>query len=268
MPRPLLLLAAWCAAAAAVASPGEPGIDASGDAAGPGTGSPRIVTLSPHATDLAVAAGAAGRLVAIASGHAPPEPLRHLPRIGGAGPIDRERLLALAPDLVIAWLSGNRRSDLAWIRDAGIALYVSEPRRLDDVAQDIRAIGRLAGSTGVAEAAAAGFLRALDTPCLGLPPTRVYVSVWDHPAMTLGGRHWLNEVLRHAGYRNALADQPVAVMRIAAEDALQLRALPRVSLQRSFDGSASDRLASLLSRPGPGLAEAVTALCQRRLASP
>jgi iron complex transport system substrate-binding protein len=239
--------------------------DASGQEIRLRTDNPRIVTLSPHATELVVAAGAAGRLVAIASGHAPPPALRHLPRTGGAGPIDRERLLALAPDLVVAWLSGNRRSDLAWIRDAGIALYASEPRRLDDIAQDIRALGRLTGNSETAERTASDFLRLVETPCRALARIPVYVNVWEQPAMTLGGRHWLNDVLRHTGYRNVLADQPLSVMRIGAEDRLRLQTLPRISLQRHFDGSADDRLAELLSRPGPRLSEAASLLCQRRL---
>ena len=225
----------------------------------------RIVTLSPHATELVVAAGAAPALVAVASGLEPGPELAHLPRIGGPGGIDRERLLALRPDLVIAWQSGNRASDLDWMARTGIAVFRSEPRTLADFVTALRSIGRLAGTSETAAAAASGFAAAVDTPCTHLPPLRAYVAVWERPSLSLGGRHWLNDVLRHAGFRNALAEQDRGVMQVAPETVLALSSLPRVSLIRRFDGSPQDRLADLLSRPGPRLAEAVQAMCAQRM---
>ncbi|MDJ0738202.1 MAG: helical backbone metal receptor [Gammaproteobacteria bacterium] len=225
----------------------------------------RIVTLAPHATELVVAAGAADALVAIAAGSPTNGALAALPRIGGPGPLDRERLLVLRPDLVIAWDSGNRAADLDWIARTGVPLFRSEPRDADDIADTLVAIGRLTGNTATATAAAAAFRRALRTPCADLPRQPVYVRVWDRPAMSLGGRHWLNTVLPLAGYRNVLAAQPRGAIRIAPEAQLALQALPSVSLVRRHDGSAADRLAELLSRPGPRLADAVQLLCRQRL---
>jgi iron complex transport system substrate-binding protein len=260
MAAALLCLAGATSIAASV-------VDDTGQRVSVTAATPRIVTLSPHATELVEAAGAAGRLVAIASGARPPDSVADLPRIGGAGPIDRERLLSLSPDLVVGWLSGNRRTDLRWIRTIGIPLYLSEPRDLADIAASIRSLGRLAGTEDQADQAAVQFLQALDTPCMQLPPKTVYVSIWPQPAMSLGGRHWINEVLQRAGMRNTLADHPRAVMRIAPEQALLLEDLPQLSLQRTFDGSPSDRLAEQLSRPGPRLADAVATLCRQHLES-
>lgn len=228
----------------------------------------RIVSLSPHATELVLAAGAASSLVGIASGLAPAPGLTDLPRVGGPGGLDRERLLALRPDLVIAWQSGNRAGDLDWIARSGIAIFRSEPSGLADIADALRSIGRLSGTPQTAAQAAQRFTEALDTPCITLPPLRAYVAVWERPAMSLGGRHWLNAVLRHAGYRNALGDHQRGIMHVAPEAALALSSLPRISLIRRFDDSEEDKLASLLSRPGPRLAEAVRRLCAQRMQNP
>lgn len=226
----------------------------------------RIVTLSPHATELVVASGAAGQLAAIAAGADAPDGLEHLPRIGGNGPIDRERLLAMQPDLVVGWWSGNRQADLTWIRRSGIPLFLSEPAALADIAANLRKLGTLTGHHEAGDLAASRFEAALDTACVDMPPLSVYVNVWPQPAMTLGGRHWLNEVLHRGGYRNVLAEEPLAVFRITPEHAALLQDQPQVTLQRTFDGSAADRLAGTLSRPGPAVADAVRALCARRLA--
>lgn len=225
----------------------------------------RIVTLSPHATELVLAAGAKHRLVGIAAGSLMPESLDALPRIGGRGGLDREALMALRPDLVIAWHSGNRATDLDWIDSTGIALYRSEPAALQDIAKTIRDIGTLVGITPSAQTGARTFERALQTPCIQLPPKPAYVIVWDRPAMTVGGRHWINAVLRAAGYRNVLAHVSRGAFHIAPEAVLGYSELAQISLKRSFDHSEADRLADLLSRPGPTLGGAIQMLCARRM---
>jgi ABC-type hemin transport system substrate-binding protein len=65
----------------------------------------RIVTLTPHLTELVFAAGAGKRLAGVArfSNH-PPE-AKALPVVGDALYVDVERLLALKADLVLAWPS-------------------------------------------------------------------------------------------------------------------------------------------------------------------
>lgn len=224
----------------------------------------RIVTLSPHATELVLAAGAGHRLAGIAAGSQLPAGLGPLPYIGAHGGLDREALLALRPDLVVAWQSGNRATDLEWITATGTALYRTEPSSMDDIARTLRDIGTLSGTTLVAEQAARAFERAFETPCKRLPLQPVYVLVWERPAMSVGGRHWINRVLRAAGYRNVLEHLDRGVFHIAPEAAFAYSALTRISLVRSFDRSETDRLADLLSRPGPGLAEAVRLLCTER----
>src|SRR4030081_1107996 len=63
----------------------------------------RIVSLSPHLTELLYDAGAGSRLVgAVEFSDFPPE-ARALPRIGSDAGIDLEAVLALNPDLIVAW---------------------------------------------------------------------------------------------------------------------------------------------------------------------
>jgi iron complex transport system substrate-binding protein len=226
----------------------------------------RIVTLSPHATELAVAAGLERHLVAISSGGTPAPGLADLPRIGGAGVLDRETLLTLQPDLVIGWHSGNRPLDLDWIERQGIALFRSEPRKLSDIAAAIESLGRLGGTAGIAARRAQAFRDKLHNRCEDLPPVDAYISVWDRPAMSIGGRHWINAVLRASGFRNVFEHQPMAVFAVADEAHFVHRNRPIIRMTRSFDDSPEDRLADLLSLPGPRLGEAIHQLCARRLA--
>jgi len=226
----------------------------------------RIVTLSPHATELVIAAGAGDRLVGVAPGSPTDDRSRALPLIGGPGGMDRELLLGMRPDLVIGWQSGNRARDLDWIAAAGIALYRSEPLTLQDIAAGIRRIGLLSDTPEDAEHAAVRFEQSLHTPCAALPLQPVYVSVWEHPPMTVGGRHWINAVLEAAGYRNRFAGIKRGVFPVGPEAAHADRHLPRISLVRDRGDPGAEFLADTLSRPGPRLPWAIELLCARRLA--
>lgn len=228
----------------------------------------RIVTLSPHGTELVLAAGAGQRLVGVASGSRLPADLDALPRISAHGGLDREALLALQPDLVVAWQSGNRATDLDWIAATDTPLYLSEPASIQDIARTLRDIGILSETAATAESAARALEQAFQTPCRRLPPQPAYVLIWERPAMTVGGRHWINAVLQAAGYRNVLAHLDRGVFAIAPEAAFAYSKLPRISLTPGFGHGETDHLADLLSRPGPRLGEAVRLLCTRRLRQP
>ena len=226
----------------------------------------RVVSLSPHATELVLAAGLGRRLVAIASGGPDWSETADLPRVGGAGAIDREVLLNSRPDLVIGWHSGNRPADLAWLERQGFALYLSEPRGPSDVAATLRALGKLGATRSIAVKRAAELLDGMQGACAELPPVDAYIRVWDRPPMTVGGRHWINPVLRTAGFRNVLEDEPIGVFTIAEEVRFRYRDHTSISLVRTYDDTLGDRLAELLSVPGPRLDEAVRMLCADRLA--
>ena len=67
----------------------------------------RIAALSPGATELAWAAGAGDQVVAVVAYSDYPPAARQLPHVGSYNRLDMEAILALEPDLIIAWQSGN-----------------------------------------------------------------------------------------------------------------------------------------------------------------
>ena len=228
----------------------------------------RIVTLAPHATELVYAAGAGDRLVAVESASDHPPAARDLPRIGGAGALDRERLLELEPDLVVAWHSGNRPADLDWLARQGIAVYRTEPARLDDVAEAVRELGELAHTRERAERAAAAWETALAHACRpAYAPRRALVVLWDRPLMVYGGAHWINEVLARAGYVNVFADVRRGVFSPSPEAVLAAGAQVGLTATELEPGSLGvEQVRSLpqaASRPSPRLAAVIRELCAR-----
>jgi len=131
----ILLLAAALAASAAHASQGE---DDRGVAVSAPAKAVRIAALSPHLVEIAYAAGAGNQLAAVVRYSDYPQAAARLPRVGDASRLDIERILALKPDLVLAWKSGNPAHDLERLERIGFPVFVTEPRRLTDIARLIR----------------------------------------------------------------------------------------------------------------------------------
>ena len=67
----------------------------------------RIVSLAPHLTELVYAAGAGERLVGNVDFGNYPAAAGRVSRVGSHDRIDLEAVVALRPDLVLGWRSGN-----------------------------------------------------------------------------------------------------------------------------------------------------------------
>jgi iron complex transport system substrate-binding protein len=214
----LLILSLQSAAAAAAAV-----VDDSGARVALPEPARRIVSLAPHATELLFAAGAGARVVGVVSHSDYPTAARALPQVGGYERLDLEAILGLAPDLVVAWESGNPGAEVERLRALGIPVYVTELRRLEDIPATLERIGILAGTPGEADAAAAAFrdgVEALRRRYAGRSPVRVFYQIWDSPLMTVGGDHLISSVIELCGGRNVFADQAALAPAVDVESVL------------------------------------------------
>lgn len=230
----------------------------------------RVITLSPHTAELMVAAGAGSRLVGVAAFHDYPAPINRLPVVSHFSGLDRERLLMLDPDLVVAWASGNKPNDIAWLKSMNIPVYLSEPSTLDDIPSSMEKLGQLTGQRGFSQQAAHRFRADLDKSCAGgaeHPPQPAYYEIWPSPPMTIGGRHWLNPLLEKAGLYNVFADQDRQVITVSPEALLARPIAVRISsFQQAAPLSGGQKLVQgneQLARPGPGIIEGLRKLCQQ-----
>ena len=94
----------------------------------------RIVSLSPHLTELVFDAGAGDRLAgAVEYSDYPPE-ARNIPRVGDAFRIDREMLARVGPDLILAWKGGTPPATVEQLREDGYRVVLIETRNPEQVA--------------------------------------------------------------------------------------------------------------------------------------
>ena len=143
----------------------------------------RVVSLVPSLTE-AVAATAPGLLVGATDWCTRPAGLG-VRRIGGTKNPDLAGILALDPDLVLANEEENRAVDLAALREAGVPVWVTEIRTLEQAFRSLDAVLTTACGLerprwlGEAEAAWGSLAPAAHA-------LRAVVPVWRRPWMVLG----------------------------------------------------------------------------------
>ncbi|CAN7470488.1 cobalamin-binding protein [Trinickia sp. LjRoot230] len=250
----------------------------------------RVISLAPHATELIYAAGGGARLVgAVSYSDYPPE-ARALPRVGSNTALDLERIVALRPQLIVVWRHGNDTHQLDKLRALGIALFYSEPHKLDDVATDLERLGTLLGTQPVADAAAQHYrddIAQLRARYATRPPVGVFYQVWDRPLMTLNGAHIISDAIAVCGGHNVFAGLAARVPTVSAEAVVAAdpeaivtarsgatpaapgTPLPELARWRAWPrmtAVARDNLFSidgdLINRPGPRLASGIRTLCE------
>jgi iron complex transport system substrate-binding protein len=168
----------------------------------------RIVSLAPHTTELLFAAGAGARVVGVSAFSDYPQAARNLPQVSGGMRLDMERVIALRPDLAVAWQSGSTHADLEKLATLGIPIFFAEPQRLDKVPDTLERLGRLAGSERHAQATATHYrkeLARLRAKYRGRKPVRVFFEVGLQPLMTLSRAHLASDVLALCGGQNVFS---------------------------------------------------------------
>ena len=184
----------------------------------------RIVTLAPHAAESLYAAGAGDKLIGTVEYSDYPPAAKKVPRVGGYSRIDMEAVAALKPDLVIAWQSGNNLTQVDKLKALGLNVYISQPNKMADVADQLERLGQLAGTEAAANAAAASFrkrLETLQTANASKPKVRVFYQIWKSPLMTVGGPQIITDAIRLCGGDNVFGNLGQMAPTVSVEAVLE-----------------------------------------------
>ena len=234
--------------AAAIAAPGanaETHVDDAGRSVAITGPIGRVITLAPSLTELVYAVGGGAALVGTVARSDYPAAAKALPRIGDFQRFDVERILALKPDLVLAWNHGNPSRELAQLEAAGLRLYYLEPKRLEEVPRAIERVGELLGHAQQGRERAQALraeIDALRRSHAEAASVTVFYQVWRNPLMTLNGRQIVSDVIELCGGRNVFADLPQLVPQLSTESVVAMN--PEVifaAREDSSDGTGLER---------------------------
>ena len=276
----VLLLFSSCAARAAITV-----VDDAGRRVTLARPAQRVISMAPHVTELLFAAGGGARIVGAMNYSDYPQAARSIPLIGSNSQIDLERVIAMKPDLLIVWQSGNTARQIAQLQSLGIPVFHSEPRKLDEVATSLLRFGQLLGTEQTAQAAAAQYrakLAALQTRYGKRPPVTVFYQAWDSPLYTLNGEQIASDAITLCGGTNIFAGLKTIAPQVSVEAVVQADPEAIVggklytpqdrglSIWQPYRGMTAVRRNNLftldeelLTRPGPRMLEGAAILCQR-----
>lgn len=170
---------------------------------------PRLVSLVPSWTETLYSWGFDAEVVGVTTWCVHPKELvARVEKVGGTKDPDIARIVALKPDLVVCDHEEQRKEDVEALREAGLDVFLSDVRNVEDAVRDITALG---GALGKEEAAAslatriAASIEELRAKRAD-PPLPVYVPIWRRPWMTLTSDTYAHHVLALAGARNVFAE--------------------------------------------------------------
>ena len=277
---PVLLAAMACASAAAAVSV----VDDAGRRVTVQAPARRIISMSPHATELLFAAGGGARVVGAMNYSDYPEAAKAIPLVGSNSQIDMERVLSLKPDLIVVWHTGNTARQIAQLESLGIPIFHSEPRKLAQVAGNIERLGQLLGTQATAQAAAGALrkkLAGLEARYGKRSPVTVFYQIWDQPLYTLNDAQIASDAIRICGGRNVFGALKVVAPEVSIEAVLAADpeailagkrydpANPGLKVWAPYPGMTAVKRGNLitvdgelLTRPGPRTVDGAATLCE------
>lgn len=242
----------------------------------------RVISLIPSATETLIALGATDRVAGRTRYDVAPEVAR-VPSVGGGLDPSVEAIVALHPDLVLAWENDKRREVPNKLAALGVPVFTLRTEDTTDVFRNIADLGRLTGRDSAARALAAGLrgdLAEVARSVAGLPRPRVFYVVFNDPPMTAGPGTFITQLVGVAGGQTIFPDVRQPWPTVAMEEIVR-RAPDLVVVPQGDQTNALEQLrarpgwrdvpavraghvvavpANLLNRPGPHLGEAARTL--------
>lgn len=239
----------------------------------------RVVSLAPHATEMAFAAGLGEQLVGVSAWSNYPPEAEHIEQVANWQGINLERILALKPDLVLAWREGNAQRPLEQLASFGIHILYLDPATLDDIPRQLDMLAQYSPHPDQAHEAAQRFRQqqqSLAQQYSHRTPVRVFLQFGSQPLFTSSQATLQSQVISLCGGSNIFADSPVPWPQVSREQVI--RRQPQVVVISGPPGAVEQVKAfwqpqqspdviavneDWFSRTGPRLMLAAEQLCQQ-----
>ncbi len=180
----------------------------------------RIISLSPHITEMLFSAGAGKYIVGAVNYSDYPPAAKKITRVGSYNQINIESIITLKPDLIVAWESGNPHHIIEKLKKLGFAVFVNEPRHLMDIPSVVKRLSVLTDTHAHADKAIKTYLAKLDalkTKYSYKKPVTLFYQYWNTPLMTVNGQHILSDVMRLCGAKNIFSNLKVLAPAVSVE---------------------------------------------------
>jgi ABC-type Fe3+-hydroxamate transport system substrate-binding protein len=185
----------------------------------------RAVSLAPNLTENIFAVGAGDRLVGVTTFCNYPEAAKSIAKVGDTMTPNMESIVALKPDVVFVSTASQIETFTRTLADNGIAVFVTNPDSLDSMVKNLRQLGEIFGTSGVADKLAGDLQRRVESVAAatgGQPRVRAFVQISREPLFTIGKQSFMTAIVEKAGGVSATADVETAYPKLSKETASAL----------------------------------------------
>ncbi|MCH5050502.1 vitamin B12 ABC transporter substrate-binding protein BtuF [Pectobacterium aquaticum] len=216
----------------------------------------RVISLAPHATEMAYAAGMGEQLIAVSAWSDYPPEAKKLEQVASWQGINLERILALKPDLILAWREGNPQRPLEQLANFSIPIVYLDAKTLDDIPASLRQLATYSRHPEQAERAATDFQQEIGElrhsgKAPHAAPVRVFIQFGTQPLFTSSQATLQSQIVSLCGAENVFSDSPVPWPQVSREQVL------RRQPQAIIVGGAPERISNVQAFWQPQLAAPV-----------
>lgn len=182
---------------------------------------PRVISLSPANTELAFAAGITP--VGVSSYSDYPPQAQHIEQVATWQGMNLERIVALKPDLVLAWRGGNTERQVNQLKQFGISVMWVDAITIEQVADTLQKLAAWSPHPQQAEQASRQLLsdyQALKSRYASQAKKRVFMQFGAQPLFTSGKGSIQNQVVELCGGENIFANSRVPWPQVSREQVL------------------------------------------------
>ncbi|MEY0879879.1 vitamin B12 ABC transporter substrate-binding protein BtuF [Providencia stuartii] len=185
----------------------------------------RVISLSPANTELAYAAGLGESLIAVSAYSDYPAEAKQLEQVSDWQGLNVERIVALKPDLILAWRGGNPQRPLDQLAALGIPIIYFDPQSVEGVISAIEQLAKYSPQPQIAQQSVLSMREQLNQlkqryAKQELPKKRVFIQLGTQPLFSTGSNTIQNDIVSMCGGENIFANSAVPWPQVSREQVI------------------------------------------------
>ncbi len=180
----------------------------------------RLISLSPHLTEMVFSAGAAHLLVGVVNFSDYPKQATKLPIVGDFNKVSIEQIIKLQPSLILSWKSGNSLQDINKLKKLGFNVWQTEITELADIPLQIQAIGKKTKQEDTANKVATNLkqiLKEVRQQYIKNTKITTFYQVWNNPLYTVGKNQFISQAIELCGGINIFSNIDILAPQVSIE---------------------------------------------------
>lgn len=186
----------------------------------------RIISLAPNITEILFALGLGDNIVGVTNFCDYPEEAKKKPKIGGMSNPSIEAVVSLKPDIVVMTTDGNPKEFEERLRSMKIRTYVFTARRLNELPQAVRDLGKVLGVQKSAAEFADDYEKTLNRLKVhnsrsAVWKKKVLFIVWPEPLIVAGPGTVIDDALQVVSSENIASGANAAYPKYSIEEIIR-----------------------------------------------